>query len=215
MSAKAYVTNTDSDDISVVDVEGRKEVHRLTVGGSPRGSVRFDPEGNFGYVSNCAGNTISVIDLGRDREVAKIQVGLAPRGLILSKDGNFAYVSNSGDNTLSVVNLTERKEVARHPMGENPRHMALSQGLDRFVVSQWGSDSLAVIDISAGNASLRSMRSVSVGKDARPYSLNILPDGKTALVANTQASSRHRIWGRKKTHRSWVWRSCDRTCTGW
>lgn len=116
--SKAYVTNTDSDDISVVDIANSKEVCRISIGGSPRGSVRFDPQKNFGYVSNCAGNTISVIDLHRDREVAKITVGMAPRGITLSPDGKYAYVSNSGENTLSIVDLLVGSRVIDHPLGE-------------------------------------------------------------------------------------------------
>jgi YVTN family beta-propeller protein len=67
---KAYITNTDSDDISVVDLNSRQELTRVSIGGSSRGSVRFDPQRNFGYVSNCARNTVSVLDLNRNREVA-------------------------------------------------------------------------------------------------------------------------------------------------
>jgi YVTN family beta-propeller protein len=183
----AYVTNTDSDDISVVDLGARKEVDRFAIGGSPRGSVRFDPQRNFGYVSNCAGNTISVIDLNRNREVARITVGMAPRGLTISPDGSHAFVSNSGDNSLSVVDLAERKEIRRIAMGENPRHMAVLPKANRLLVTQWGSDSLANLDLSAGTTVLRPLASVPVGTGARPYSLTAKGDGSTAYVANTQA----------------------------
>ncbi|MFN9184822.1 MAG: YncE family protein, partial [Planctomycetota bacterium] len=43
---KAYVTNTDSDDISVVDLDLLKEVDRISIGGSPRGAVKFDSQKN-------------------------------------------------------------------------------------------------------------------------------------------------------------------------
>jgi YVTN family beta-propeller protein len=184
---KAYVTNTDSDDISVVDLDERREISRLSIGGSPRGSVRFDPEKNFGYVSNCAGNTISVIDLHRNREVAKITVGLAPRGLTLSPDGRHAFVSNSGENTLSVVDLVERRELRKYAMGENPRHMAFLPQTNRLLVTQWGSDTVASFDLAGGPQAMSSLPSVPVGSGARPYSLTATRDGRTAYVANTQA----------------------------
>lgn len=188
MAAKAYVTNTDSDDISVVDLDSHQEKTRISIGGSPRGSVRFDPQRNFGYVSNCAGNTISVLDLNRDREIAKIKVGLAPRGLILSPDGRNAFVSNSGDNSLSVVDLLERREIRRIAMGENPRHMAVLPKINRLLVTQWGSDAIANIDINNGNEAPIHLTSVPVGKGARPYSVAAISDGTTAFVANTQAN---------------------------
>lgn len=185
--SKAYVTNTDSDDISVVDLSTKIEISRVSIGGSPRGSVRFDPFKNFGYVSNCAGNTISVIDLHRDREVAKIVVGMAPRGITLSPDGKLAYVSNSGDNTLSVVDLTDRKELKKIAMGENPRHMAFLPKANRLLVTQWGSDTLANLDMAASNLSPIMLAAISVGEGARPYSLTPKSDGTVAYVANTQA----------------------------
>jgi YVTN family beta-propeller protein len=187
MIARAYITNTDSDDISVVDLHSRHEITRISIGGSPRGSVRFDPQRNFGYVSNCAGNTISVLDLNRNREVAKILVGLAPRGLTLSPDGRHAFVSNSGDNSLSVVDLAERREVRRLAMGENPRHMAVLPKVNRLLVTQWGSDSVANIDLAGGAVTASSLASTPVGEGSRPYSVVATADGATAYVANTQA----------------------------
>ncbi|WP_109529278.1 MULTISPECIES: beta-propeller fold lactonase family protein [Nocardia] len=186
-AAKAYVTNTDSDDISVVDVKSRKELKRVSVGGSPRGAVRFDREKNFGYVSNCAGNTVSVVDLNRDREVAKITVGIAPRGMTLSPDGRHAYVSNSGDNTLSIVDLTERREIRRIAMGANPRHMAVIPKANRLLVAQWGSDAIGNLDLTTGLTSLSALSAIPVGSGARPYSLTPNSDGTVAYVANTQA----------------------------
>jgi len=180
-----YVTNTDSNDISVVDNSERVELKKIPVGESPRGAVKFDPRAKFGYVSNCAGNTISVIDLDANKEVAKIEVGLAPRGIALSIDGNVAYVSNSGSNDLSVVDLINRKEIDRIAMGGNPRHMALFND-NLLLVSEWGSDSIAVIDIS-NNKTLLSNKTIPLAKDSRPYSLNIAKKLKMGLVANTQS----------------------------
>jgi YVTN family beta-propeller protein len=188
MTAKAYVTNTDSDDISVVDLDGRQELTRVYIGGSPRGAVRFDAQRNFGYVSNCAGNTVSVLDLNRNREVARIRVGLAPRGLILSPDGRHGFVSNSGENTLSIIDLVERKEIRRLAMGENPRHMAILPRTNRLLVTQWGSDTIANLDLASGTSTPTSMASTPVGEGARPYSLVATGDGATAYVANTQAN---------------------------
>ena len=188
MSARAFVTNTDSDDISVVDLTSRKEQARMAVGGSPRGSVRFDPQRNFGYVSNCAGNSVSVVDLNRNREIARISVGLAPRGLTLSSDGRYGFVSNSGENNLSVIDLADRKEVHRLAMGENPRHMTISAKTNQLLVTQWGSDTVARLDLRAGLRTPSPLQSVPVGEGARPYSLAATSDGTIAYVANTQAA---------------------------
>ena len=183
-----FTTNTDSDDISVVDVIRRNEITRIPVGGSPRGSVKFDPDKKFGYVSNCAGNSISVLDLNSYKEVAKIKTGIAPRGLSISSDGNFAFVSNSGSNNVSIIDLKKRKEINQISMGANPRHMFVLSRLNKVLISEWGSDSIGVIDLIGKSMKAKSTKSIPVGKDSRPYSINVTSDEKTAYVANTQAS---------------------------
>jgi len=182
-----YSTNTDSDDISVVDLERREEISRIAIGGSPRGSVKFDKKRNIGYISNCAGNTISVLDLENNSEIAKIEVGLSPRGLFLSDDGNYAFVSNSGSNTLSVVDLVKREQIKELPMGQNPRHMGLITQKNKLLVCQWGSDAVGILDLSGGIERAALSTAISVGTNARPYSLSINSDGSRAYVANTQA----------------------------
>lgn len=183
-----YVTNTDSDDISVVSIDSFEEIERIPVGGSPRGSVRFDKQKKFAYVSNCAGNTISVIDIDSNKEVDKITVGLAPRGLILSDDSTYAFVSNSGDGTLSIIDLTTRQQLSKRKIGSNPRHMAKLPGKDTILVSVWGDDRLAQFSFGMGIAAAPDPAlSVSVGSNARPYSVAVNSAGDTAYVANTQA----------------------------
>jgi len=182
-----YSTNTDSDDVSVVDTQKREEIARIPVGGSPRGAVKFDKIQKFGYVSNCAGNTISVIDLYTNRELTKITVGLAPRGLAISEDSKHAFVSNSGSNTLSVIDLVKRTSITEIAMGKNPRHMAILPKRDIVLVCEWGSDCVSILDYSDGINTISMSNTIYVGPNARPYSLNVNSTGNKAYVANTQA----------------------------
>jgi YVTN family beta-propeller protein len=185
-TSTAFVTNTDSNDISVVSMQERREIARIPVGGSPRGSVRIAPDKKYGYVSNTAGNTISIIDLEHYKEAGRITVGLSPRGLILSEDGKFAFVSNSGSDTLSIVDLEARQTVGELKLESNPRHMARVPRAARILVSQWGSDSIAVINLSEPSRPSVERR-VPVGDGARPYSVASSTTGQ-AYVANTQAN---------------------------
>jgi YVTN family beta-propeller protein len=187
MTKLLYTTNTDSDDISVVDPNLRQEIDRITIGGSPRGSVKFDNIKDFGYVSNTAGNTISVIDLKINKEVNKIKVGQAPRGLMLSENGKFAYVSNSGSDTLSIVDLTKGEQIGEITMGRNPRHMGLLPNKNKLLVCNWGSDAIVMLDFTLEQLT-PSSKTISVGKNARPYSLTVNSEGDKAYVANTQAN---------------------------
>jgi len=185
----AYSTNTDSDDISIVDTVQNREIERIPVGGSPRGSVKFDRAKAFGYVSNCAGNTISVIDVSAQREVAKIAVGLAPRGVAISEDDKYAFVSNSGDNSISVVDLTRRTQAGAIATGKNPRHMSIVPGKGMVAVAVWGGDAIGLFRYTGeiGATVKASPRMVDLGRDSRPYSVTVDATGSKVYVANTQA----------------------------
>lgn len=182
-----YVTNTDSNDISVVDVNSKKELKRIPIGGSPRGAVKFDKENKFGYVSNCVGDTISKIELNDNIEVARIKVGLAPRGLALTNNGSVAFVSNSGSNTLSLVGLQDCSSRRDICISANPRHMALLKSETKLFVCEWGSDSIAVFDINKEVQNIKLATRIDVGYEARPYSITEDSKEKFAYVANTQA----------------------------
>ncbi|AQZ47685.1 40-residue YVTN family beta-propeller repeat [Paenibacillus larvae subsp. larvae] len=53
MEKFAYVTNTDSNDISVISLSNQTEIGRIPVGGSPRGGMAIDAKGIYGYVDFC------------------------------------------------------------------------------------------------------------------------------------------------------------------
>lgn len=160
---------------------------RIPVGGSPRGPVKFDNIKMFGYVCNTAGNTLSVIDQFRNREVSRITVGQAPRGLAISEDGKYAFVSNSGSNTISVVDILRRSQIDEIGVGLNPRHMGVLPGKNSVNVCFWGSDVVVTLDYSQGIQNIFMAKAMSVGFDARPYSVAIDSLSGRSYVANTMA----------------------------
>lgn len=186
MKRLAYVTNTDSNDISVVDLTENKEIGRIPIGGSPRGSMAIDKNGVYGYVSNCAGNTVSIIDVSNNREVTRITVGLAPRGVALTPDCSLLFVSNSGSADVSVIDVFKREEITRILVGDNPR--ALSVTLDgKYVnVPCWGADSLSVIEVNYENPmEMKETYRIYLGEESRPYHAFSHPDEKHVYTANT------------------------------
>lgn len=184
----AYSTNTDSNDISVIDMKSKQEITKIPVGGSPRGPVEFDKTKTFGYVCNTASNTVSVIDLFTNRESTKIKVGAGPRGISLSDDSKYAFVSNSGDNTLSIIDLRKREKIMDIALGDNPRHMKAIPMKKAILIPIWGSDYVALVDYSKGIENIAVTKAIGVGKDARPYSVTVDSKGRRAYVANTQAN---------------------------
>lgn len=191
MEKLIYVTNTDSNDISVVDVSKQKERGRIPIGGSPRGSMAIDNQGVYGYVCNCAGQTVSVIDLMSNREVEKVTVGIAPRGVCLSPNGELAFVANSGSGDVSIVDVKRREEVNRIPTGDNPRFLSVTPN-GRFVsVPCWGADSVSIIEVNYKNpGEMGETSRIYLNKDAKPYHALSYADSEHIYTANTH---RHTI----------------------
>lgn len=191
MRAKlGYVTNTDSNDISVIDINEQKEIGRVPIGGSPRGGMAIDNKGIYGYVSNCAGNTVSVVDLLNHRENSKIEVGLSPRGVVLSPDNNLLFVSNSGSNDVSVIDVNVREEIVRIPVGDNPRALSITPNGKYVNVPCWGADSLSIIEVNNEQpAKSKEVYRISLGQDAKPYHAFSDDDNEHVYTANTHKHS--------------------------
>lgn len=190
MNYFAYVTNTDSNDISVVDLNETVEVERIPIGGSPRGGMGIDNKGIYGYVSNCAGNTISVIDLYNNRENGRIEVGTSPRGVVLSPNNLLLFVANSGSNDVSVIDLKNREELTRIPVGENPRALSITPNGKYVNVPCWGADSLSVIEVDYENSvECKEISRIYLGKDLRPYHAYSDYDNEHVYTANTHGHS--------------------------
>lgn len=190
MKKYAYVTNTDTNDLSVIDLEQQLEVGRIPVGGSPRGGMAIDNKGIYGYVSNCAGNTVSVIDLLTNKETGKIETGVAPRGVVLSPNNEYMFVSNSGSNDVSIIELHTRKELGRIPVGDNPRALSITPDGQYVNVPCWGADSLSIIQLD--NESItksREIARIALGQDAKPYHAYSDADSQHVYTANTHKNS--------------------------
>lgn len=185
MSKYAYVTNTDSNNVSIVDLQTFEEVKRIDIGDSPRGAMAIDKKRSKGFISNCAGNTISVINLLTEEEV-KIEVGLAPRGVEISTNNDYLFVANSGESTVSIVDLENLKEVHKIKVGRNPRQISISYDNKYVYVPNFGSDSITIIEIDYDNIlNSKAVDEIFLAKEAMPY--HVYPDetGKLLFTANT------------------------------
>ena len=194
MTTKFFSTNTDSDDVTVVDAATLTPLATIDVGGSPRGSVRVSPDGTRGYVSNTAGNTISVLDLVNNTEISRITVGCSPRGIVLSPNGTKAFVSNSGEDKVAVVDLITETVIHFWTVGKNPRHGGITADGKKLVIAVWGEDKVTVLE---GSLSVDDpnwiptnmvQHDIPVGANARPYSVAIDNANARAFSANTQAN---------------------------
>ena len=106
----AYVANTDSNSISVIDLNTHVVIATIQVGERP-GKVKINPVTGWIYVSNVGvpspnnEGSISIIDPSTHTVFDTLNVKGSPLGIGFSSDGLYAYVCTLGNNEVHVIEL--------------------------------------------------------------------------------------------------------------
>ncbi len=148
-ATKAYVTNSGSNSVSVVDLESLETVNTIDVGEYPL-MIDIDPEGKRAYVTNHGSRTVSVIDLMTETEIKKINVGTNPYGVAVSPDGEHVFVANYTSKDISVIDVDPTSGGFDHVTsnivtGTENRKLAIDPNSSMIVVT--GNDGLKIIEL--------------------------------------------------------------------
>jgi YVTN family beta-propeller protein len=175
----AYVTNRDSNTVSVIDRVTMSVVAIVPVGLGPAG-VAVTPNAAFAYVANYSSTTLSVIETAANATVATVPVGANPLGVAITPSGAFAYVTNWGSNTVSVIATATNTVVATIPVGSWPDGIAITpDGTFAYVGNQGPGSNIVSVIATATNTVVST---VTVGMN--PWGVAITPDGSFVYVAN-------------------------------
>jgi YVTN family beta-propeller protein len=127
----AYVSQSASNTVAVVDTRTQQVVARVQVGPGPRALA-------FGYSINAVvlfvtvsgGNAVAVVDPDARKVLATIPVGSHPTGVAVATFGtgivaanpneSEVYVANTGSDTVSVISALQRKVIATIPTPGGP-----------------------------------------------------------------------------------------------
>ena len=153
-----YVTNFQSNTISVIDILNNTVIDTISVGENPFFIERITVYGERGefrdnlYVTNTLSNTISVIDILNNNNVTDtILVGQSPSFIetvtVRDEAGEFRdylYVANFQSNTTSVINPTTNTVIDTISVGENPSFIRTLG--DALYVANSGSNTLSLVD---------------------------------------------------------------------
>jgi YVTN family beta-propeller protein len=194
----AYVTNEDSQELSVIDTRTNKVVTTIAVGTRPRG-VRVSPDGKTVYVAlsgspkcpptmpdeECAKlqadkskDGIAVVD-GASRKVARVLPGGSdPENFDVSKDGTTLFISNEDAGTASIVDVRSGKIRSTVKVGREPEGVRVHPDGKTVWVTGETDHNVTIIDTKTGKA----LGQIEVGK--RPRALDFTPDGKLAFVTS-------------------------------
>ena len=122
--SNVYVTNSGSNNVSVINTTNNIAYASINVGLNPHG-VAVTPDGTKVYVANEGSNNVSVIDTTSKTIYASVPVGKYPFGVAVTPDGTKVYVANEGSNNVSVIDTATNTVTTTVNVGNEP--IALGQ----------------------------------------------------------------------------------------
>jgi YVTN family beta-propeller protein len=138
-----YVTNEDSNNVSVINRQTDEVVSTVMVGKRPRGiATGLRRQHVRIYVANSRSNSISVIDPTTNKTETEIPIrfGREPEGItvaLVSPEKEFIFVTNYGSNTVSVVDTLTYQEMEKINVGNGPVAVAVDPPVETLLSAKF------------------------------------------------------------------------------
>ena len=178
----AYVTNSESNNVSVIDLTHNTVTATIPVGTGPVG-VAVTPDGRYVYVPNHGSGNLSVISIPSNIVTATIPVGAGTQGVAIIPDGRHAYITNHDSNNLSVIDLTHNTVTATIPVGTGPLVVAVTPDGHHSYVPNHDSGNVSVINLTHNTVT------VTIPVGTGPLVVAVTPDGRYAYITNHDSSN--------------------------
>src|SRR5215831_15822839 len=186
-----YVTNEQSGDLSIIDVNNATVVGTIMLGKRPRG-IAASPDGTRLYValsgSPSAGpgvdektlpppdrsaDGIGVVDIKARKLVKVMKSGTDPEQLAVSHDGTRVFVANEDAGQLTAIDTATGNIVDTFKVGDEPEGVSVHPN----------GNIVYVIDVVGKKV----IKPIMVGP--RPRSIAFLPDGSRAYVPSENGAT--------------------------
>jgi YVTN family beta-propeller protein len=178
----AYITNSASNNVSVIDTVTNNVTATVDVGSLPFG-VAASPDGIKVYVANYLSNNVSVIDTATNTVTDTVNVGSLPFGIAVNPQGTRVYVANYLNNTVSVICTAADTVIATVDVGRGPWEVAVSPDGKKVYVTNFNNNNISVIDTATNTV----ITSINVG--SLPFGVAVNPDGKKVYVTNADSNT--------------------------
>lgn len=170
-----YVTNSESGDITVIDLDALKVVGDIKVGAAVHGAA-VQSAGRRLFTTIESNNTLRVINTATSQIEATIKLTGRPNQCAVTPNGKFVAVPIRDGNSVDIVDVTQRKVAKTLPV--KMPHNCFSAGSDQYLfVSSMGSDEIDRIDLTT----MQYAGITAVPGVPRPYV--VTKDGRTMYVA--------------------------------
>ncbi len=170
---KTYVTNFDSQTVTVIDGETNAAV-TVSVGVSP-GPVAVNSITNKIYVGNRGSDTVTVID-GATNATSTVAVGSCPMAIAVNSITNKIYVANFNSANVTVID-GKSNTTSTVTAGTSPNAVAVNPVTNKIYVANMNSASVTVID-GVTNA----LETITAGSG--PVSIAVNPVANKIYVSN-------------------------------
>ncbi|MER1941872.1 beta-propeller fold lactonase family protein [Castellaniella sp. FW104-16D08] len=181
---RAYITNSEANQVSVVDIQQKKIIAEIPTGDFPHG-LRLSPNGQELYIANAIDNSVSVINTQSLKESARIPVGKAPVQVAFTPDGAQVYVSLRDENSVAIIDTATRQMVKRIKVGRNPIQLYTTADGSKVYVANQGSESEPDNTVSVINVKNQSVQdTVITGMGA--HGVVASSDGDFVFVTNNK-----------------------------
>ncbi len=124
-----YVTNSGSDNVSVVDPATGHQVASIGVGKTPY-QIAYDSVNDYLYVANDESNTTSVIDGSTNSVIKTIPIGYLPYAVMVDPANGDIYVTDSGGPNVTMISGATDKTIGSIGVGANGANWPIGIALD-------------------------------------------------------------------------------------
>lgn len=176
-----YAANQQSDDLTVISVDGFRVVKTIAVDDFPSDVVP-SMDGRKLFTANFKGGTVQVVDLSTQRVERTISSRRATHFGVVP-NGRWIYLTNWDENMVTILNGRAEKVLKTLTMAENPNHITVSRDSKLVFVTNYSSDTLTVVDAEAGVT----LKTIKVGH--HPMAPAITPDGRWLYVTNIDSGT--------------------------
>ncbi len=170
---EAYIVNSVSDSLSVVDEETNKVVKTIPTGKSPM-DIAINQKTGMIYVPvnyNLGNSDLDV--LSNDGQLkAVITVGNGPNAVDVNPVTNTIYVTNEGSNDVNVINGSTNQIISTIRTGKGPDAISVDPNTNKVYVANWYDGTLDVIDGKTNRIS----RVINVGNEPLDIAINLKTD---------------------------------------
>jgi len=174
---RAYIPNTGSNTVSVIDTTTNTVIDTIKVGVDPEGMV-INPDTNRAYVANTGSNNVSVIDTTTNTVIDTIRVGIFPDTVEVNPDTNRVYVTNEDSGTVSVIDTTTNTVIDTIAVGGCTIDSSVDRTTNLLYVAGCRNNIASVIDTTINTV----IDTIKVGKI--PWSIEVNSDTNRVYVVN-------------------------------